>query len=247
MSTLVALGLMVLSGLLLALARFGLSRERLTERLQRQPLFSRLYQGLALALEAGWGVGYHLGPHSLWGQRGGSLLLSLPVFRAIGQWVLKGDRPPEATTGDGWAYLLAREIGTPWQRPPRNGGPSSTPTVVQLTGLRPWEYAAGTVALADAPSTELALFFGSFGPEAGWMSDMANQRFGGTEDLLGQATLYATCDHSLVGDPWMATGAYTQAGRLHLASAWVYDVLRWLVWLALLVGAPLALFLGGGG
>lgn len=244
MSALLALGWLLLAGGLWVLTRFVLGEAQLRERLRELPLFTRLYQGLALALEAGWSVAYHLGARSLTGSGGGSLLLSLPVFRELGRWVLRGDRPPETTVGEGWAYLAARDIRQAWPAPENSASPGA---VLSLPGLQPWEYVAGHVALSTVKPTELAVFFGSWGPEVGWMTETAEQRFGGTEDLLGQAVLYTTCDHSLVGDHWWVTGAYTQVGRAHLAGAWVYDALRWLLWWLLFLGAPLYLLLGGTG
>jgi len=51
--------------------------------------------------------------------------------------------------------------------------------------------------------------------------------------------LYAAAQDPLIGEELFASGAYVGAGPSHEASLHVQDVLRWLVILAILVGALL--------
>ncbi len=229
----------------LMLARFGLSEESLYDRLRAIPLFDRLYQALALAMEAGWSLHYALGQGSLWGEEGGAGLMGLGALRAIGTFSLQGDRPPETTTGDGLLYFLGR--GT-LRRLCREGYmPGDCATRVHLTGLMPWGYAAGILSTPLAEDTEVGVFMGHFGPELGILTETAPHVLVATEDPAAQALAYAVADEALVGEDVFAAPGYLKAGPSHAASLVAQDVFRFLLLLALFLGAPLYLIFGGGG
>ena len=63
----------------------------------------------------------------------------------------------------------------------------------------------------------------------------------GTDDVSGQAVLYATAQEALIGEETFAGGAYLGAGPMHIASLRVQDIFRWVLILAMLVGALLKL------
>ncbi len=242
---LVGFAFVVLFGGLIVLARFAFHTENLFERLRDIPLFSGLYEGLALTMEAGWPIHYALGWGSLWGEAGGSALVSLRAFQAIGQFAMRGDQPPDASSGDGLVYMLGSNVLNRLAREQYTA--ERWLDRMYVTGFQPWGYAAGTLAFPLARDTELALLLGHFGAEGGWMAEMAPRVFGATDDLVGQAVLYATCDEALVGEEVLAAGAYTRAGPAHGASLWAQDVMRWLLILTLFLGAPLYVVLVGGG
>jgi hypothetical protein len=66
---------------------------------------------------------------------------------------------------------------------------------------------------------------------------------GASDNLNGQAILFASAQDTLIGEELFAAGAYLGAGASHAASLTVQDILRWLVILVLLGGAA-AKFLG---
>lgn len=243
---LTGLALVLLFGGTIVLARFAFHAENLFERLREIPMFSSLYNGLALTMEAGWPIHYAFGWGSLWGEAGGSALVSLSAFQAIGRFAIRGDEPPDASSGDGLVYMLGGNVLNRLAREQYSS--ERWLDRMYVTGFLPWGYAAGTLAFPLTRDTELALFLGHFGAEGGWLAEMAPRVFGGTDDLVGQAVLYSTCDEALVGEEVLAAGAYTQAGPVHGASLWAQDVMRWLLILILFLGAPVyVLLLGGGG
>ncbi|MBK8422041.1 DUF6754 domain-containing protein [Candidatus Villigracilis saccharophilus] len=65
---------------------------------------------------------------------------------------------------------------------------------------------------------------------------------GASDELSGQAVLYANTNDALIGEELFATGAYLGAGASHAASLTVQDILRWLVILSLLGGAAAKFF-----
>jgi hypothetical protein len=60
---------------------------------------------------------------------------------------------------------------------------------------------------------------------------------GASDDVVGQAVLFAGTQESLIGEELFAAGAYLGSGASHTASLTVQDILRWLVIIALLGGA----------
>ena len=60
-----------------------------------------------------------------------------------------------------------------------------------------------------------------------------------SDNLSAQSIFYAAAQDPLVGEELFAAGAYVGAGPWHDASLNVQDVLRWLIILAILIGAGL--------
>jgi hypothetical protein len=60
---------------------------------------------------------------------------------------------------------------------------------------------------------------------------------GASDELSGQAVLFANTQDALIGEELFAAGAYLGAGASHLASLTLQDILRWFIILALLGGA----------
>jgi hypothetical protein len=63
----------------------------------------------------------------------------------------------------------------------------------------------------------------------------------GTDSIHGQAVLYAAADEPLLGEELYAAGAYLGAGPAHTASLRMQDILRWVVVVAIVLGAILSL------
>jgi hypothetical protein len=61
----------------------------------------------------------------------------------------------------------------------------------------------------------------------------------GTDNLTGQAVLYATAHEPLIGEELYAGGAYLQAGPIHTASLQAQDAIRWLLVGVILIGIVL--------
>ena len=89
------------------------------------------------------------------------------------------------------------------------------------------------------------VMLGHFGPEAALIADASDREsltlIGASDNLSGQAVLFANTQDALIGEELFAAGAYLGAGAAHTASLTVQDVLRWLVIAALLGGAAIKL------
>jgi hypothetical protein len=82
---------------------------------------------------------------------------------------------------------------------------------------------------------------GHFGPEVALLTDAAEREnvtlIGASDNLAGQAVLFANTQDALIGEELFSVGAYLGAGASHAASITVQDILRWIIIIALLVGA----------
>jgi hypothetical protein len=125
-------------------------------------------------------------------------------------------------------------------------GVESDPMRGRITGLTPYSYAAGTLSFIQEEDIGANLLIGSFGNEVALITDAAERRdgmtLGGTDNLTGQAVLFAAAQEPLIGEETYAGGAYLGAGPMHIASLYAQDILRWVIIGLIVIGAILKLF-----
>lgn len=221
------------------LTYYLLGEPRLVERLRPLPFAQALARGLALAMEAGWRLHQGLGFGDLWGEEGAATFAGLNTLQGTTRMALRGDQPPHISAGNGLVFMLGYNV---WQHEVREHRGQVTAQPPNIPGLMDWSYTAGLLALNE-PAPEMGLYLGHFGPEAGLLTESARQVLAASEDLSTQAVLYATADHTLVGEEVFAPSAYLRVGLSHLALLFTQDVFRFLVLLALFL-APLYLVFG---
>lgn len=215
-------------------------------RLRDIPAFTRLYRILGLSVEDGTRLHVSLGHGSLLDARGGSAFAGLAALRIIAERTSTSDMPPVASAGDPPLGLLTQDT---LQSGYKAAGVEELyiPTTGRVTGLSPFSYAAGAMNITQNEKVSANLLLGHLGPEAALLSEAADRAsvpvIGASDNLTGQAVLFASSDEALIGEELFATPAYLGAGAAHAASLTVQDILRWLVILALLGGAA-AKFVG---
>ena len=177
-------------------------------------------------------------------QNGASALAGLALMRRLGETASLSDRAPIATTGNGLLNLLAQDT----LRSAHDsvaGGQLFEMTNARLVGLTPFSYAAGVISPIRDENISSNILIGNFGPEVGLMTEAAARQdsalIGASDNLTGQAVLYAASSETLIGEELFAAGAYVNAGAFHASSLLVQDILRWLIILFLLGGAGLKL------
>lgn len=238
-----------LLGLILVLVFFVLmlifamlGRSSTHRSLREIPAFSYLRRGIGLAVEAGSRLHISLGHGGIDGPRGSSALVGLSLLQRIGRVAAISDRPPIATSGEAILSLLSQDALASSLRA-SGAAASFDPAAGQLTGITPFAYAAGAVALISDEQVSVNLLAGSFGSEVALLTDTAERSgsltLAGCENLSGQAIFYATAQAPLIGEELYAAGAYIQVGPMHLASLRVQDVFRWGIILVILGGALL--------
>jgi len=215
-------------------------------RLREIPALTQLARTLGLSIEDGTRLHISLGHGSLLDARGGSAFAALAMLRIIAERTSVSDMPSVASAGDPALGLLTQDTV---QAGYKAAGADDlyVHTTRQVTGWTPFSYAAGAMHIASNENVSTNILVGHFGPEAALLVDSADRDhvnlIGASDNLTGQAVLYAGSQDALIGEELFAAGTYLGAESSHAASLTVQDILRWLVILALLGGAALK-FLG---
>lgn len=210
------------------------------------PAFTRLIRTLGSSIEDGKRLHISLGRGSLLDARSGSAFAGLAMLRIIAERTSVSDMPSVASAGDPTLGLLTQDTV---QAGYQAAGVEElyVPTTGRITGLTPFSYAAGAMHIAPNENVSTNILVGHFGPEAGLITDVSDKEhitlIGASDNLSGQAVLYASSPDALIGEELFAAGAYLGAGRSHAAGLTVQDILRWIVILVILAGAAMK-FLG---
>jgi len=209
-------------------------------KLREIPALTQLVRILGLSVEDGTRLHISLGSGSLLDVRGGSALAGLAMLRHIAERTSVSDKPPVASAGNPVLGLLTQDT---LQAGYKAAGVEElyTPTTGRVTGLSPFGYAAGAMHIPQNENVSANIMIGHFGPEIALLADAAERwhvtMVGASDNLAGQAVLFANTQDALIGEELFSTGAYLGVGASHVASLTVQDVLRWVIILILLGGA----------
>lgn len=215
-------------------------------RVREIPAFTRLYHALGLSVEDGTRLHVSLGNGNLLDARGGSAFAGLAMLRIIAERTSVSDKPVVASTGDAVLGLLTQDT---IQAGFKAAGVDElyVPSMGRVTGLSPFGYAAGAMHISQNEDISTNIMLGYFSSEVALLAEAADREnatmIGASDNLTGQAVLFATTQDALIGEELFAAGAYLNAGASHTASLTVQDILRWLV-IAALLGGAFAKFVG---
>lgn len=238
----IALGLLLLASVLL----IGLTlwRRKSPATLRVIDAYERLNQSVGIAVEDGTRLHISLGRGNLFSARGGSALVGLAMLRRLTERTSVSDRPPIVTSGDASLAILSQDT---LQSGFRAAGAEDQYrfSAGRLTGLSPFSYASGTMPVIRDENVSTNIFIGDFGNEAALLTEEADRAntnlIAASDNLSAQAIFYASAQDPLIGEELFAAGAYVGAGASHEASLNVQDILRWLIILAIIIGAGLTL------
>jgi hypothetical protein len=230
-------------GLMIILAAAG--RNRPGRQLREIRAFARLRRAVGLAVESGTRLHISIGRGALTGLQGAAAFMGLSMLGRIARAASISDRPPVATSGDGSLSILSRDtLRGAYQALGAEGQYDYTSG--RMSGLTPFSYAVGTIPIIHDEQISANVLIGHFGSEVALINDVAEQSgsltVGGTDNLPGQAVLYATAQEPLIGEEVFAGGAYLGAGLMHEASLRTQDLLRILLVIFILAAAILRLF-----
>jgi hypothetical protein len=233
-----ALAIVVIAALLLLV--FTFARRRSPAVLRRIEAFERLNHAIGLAVENGTRLHISLGRGNLFTARGGSAFAGLAMLRRLAERTSVSDRPPIVTSGDASLSILSQDT---LQAGYKAAGAEEQyrASTGRLTGLTPFSYAAGTIPVTRDENVSANVLLGSFGAEAALLAEAADREnthlIAASDNLSAQSVLYAAAQDPLIGEELFASGAYVGAGSSHEASLQAQDVLRWLIIVAILIGA----------
>jgi hypothetical protein len=231
--------LIILAIIAFLLLTITLWKRKSPSKLREIPALARLSRMLGLSVEDGTRLHISLGSGSLLDGRGSSALAGLAMLRHIAERTSASDKPPVASAGNPALGLLAQDT---LQAGYHAAGVEElySPTAGRVTGLSPFGYATGAMHISEYENVSVNILVGHFGPEVALIADASERDnatiIGASDNIAGQAVLFANTQDALIGEELFSTGAYLGAGASHLASLTVQDILRWLVILALLGG-----------
>jgi hypothetical protein len=232
--------LVILAVSAILLLAITLWKRKSPARLREIPALAQLYRVLGLSVEDGTRLHISLGSGSLLDARGGSALAGLAMLRHIAERTSVSDKPSVASAGTSVLGLLAQET---LQSGYKAAGVEElyAPTTGRVTGLSPFGYAAGAMNISQDENVSANILIGNFGPEVALITDVSERgsvtSIGASDNLAGQAVLFANTQDALIGEELFSTGAYLGTNISHLASLTVQDILRWSIILILLGGA----------
>lgn len=232
----------VLVFFVLMLGTAVISRQREGRKLRRIPAFTRLMRAIGLAVEAGTRLHVSLGRGQLLSPQSAIGYVGLSILERISRSTSISDRPTIATSGESSLGILSQDT----QRTASEYlGEEFDPLRGRITGLTPYSYAAGTLSMIQEEDLGANMLIGSYGSEVGLITDAAemtdSMTLGGTDNLSGQAMLFASAQEPLIGEETYAGGAYLGAGSMHTASLYAQDILRWVIITLIILGVILNL------
>jgi hypothetical protein len=245
--------LTVILGLIFVLLIFGLviilsfaGRDQPGRFLRPLTAFTRLRRAVGLAVEAGTRLHISLGRGNITGMEAVSGLVGLNIQERIARAASVSDRPPVATTGNGALGILSRDTFSGVYRSLR-AERRFDPYMGRVVGLTPFSYAAGTLPVIQDENVTATVLVGHVGAEVALINEAAERSgsimVAGTDNITGQAAIYAVAQEPLIGEEIYAAGAYLGAGTVYEASLKTQDIMRLLL-IAIIILAALLRFLG---
>lgn len=205
-------------------------QQREESHLRDIPSFYHLKGTVELAVEDGTRIHVAIGRGDVLSPRGAAALVGLSMLREISLVASESDHPPLATAGDGLLGILAQDTMRSTSR--ALNLTRTNAEMGRVTGLTPFSYSAGVMPLIFDENISSNLLIGSFSNEVALITSAGERSqtstLAGTDNLPGQAILYATAHQPLVGEEMYAGGAYLGAGPMHEASLHAQDVIRWI-------------------
>lgn len=234
---------LVLAFFILIIVFTAILRGRPSSRdLRAIPAFARLGRAVGLAVEAGNRLHLSLGSGDLVGPQSAVAYVGLSVLRRIARATAISDKPPVATSGEGAVAILSQDT---MRSTAGEMGVRFDPMSGRLTGLTPFSYAAGAMSVIHDEDVGANVLIGNFAAEVALINEAAERAhsltLAGTDNVPGQAVLYATAQETLIGEETFAGGAYLGAGLTHIASLRVQDIFRWVLIAVISAGAILKL------
>jgi hypothetical protein len=239
-----ALGLLILTAILLAGLTLWRRRASAPAALRFIDAYERLNRSVGLAVENGTRLHISLGRGNFFTARGGSALAGLAMLRRLAERTSVSDRPPIVTSGDASLAILSQDT---LQSGYRAVGAQDQYrfTTGRLTGLTPFSYAAGALSTIHDENVSANIVMGDLGAEAALLAEASDREntslIAASDDLSAQSVFFAAAQEPLIGEELFAAGAYVGAGASHEASLHVQDILRWLIILAIVIGSLLKL------
>jgi hypothetical protein len=211
--------------------------------------YKNLANQLGRAVESGGRLHFSLGRARL--NEGESIqsLAAIKVMDRLAKDASAAESPPTVTVGEGTLLAAAQDsLRSAFSAAgrPSNYDPSSARFMAPQEN--PYVYGAGVTYVIHSEPVAGNILVGQFGPEVALMLEAGNRKdvdqVLGTNDPEALAIGAAVTENLLIGEEFLASGAYLEKTSAQIASIRAQDLFRWLAIAALVVSALLTL-LGG--
>lgn len=214
-------------------------RERGTPPLRPIPGYETLQESLGRAAEGGRAVHVSMGTGGLGGVSTAESLAGLTVLEHVASHAEATGLEIIATVSDASLLPVAQDVMR--EACAAQGDPYAyEPSCVRFVSPNPAAYAAGVIDILGHANVGNNIMVGSFGDEvlligeAGARNELT--QVGGTSSPQILPLIYASSDHTLIGEEMFAAGAYLRQRTSHLASLVTQDWLRTAVIVAIVIG-----------
>ncbi|HKZ44383.1 MAG TPA: DUF6754 domain-containing protein [Anaerolineales bacterium] len=241
-TVLLAVGLVALTAILILI--FAIIKRKAVPSRRVIPAIDQLRQALDRSVEGGTRVHLSLGKGRLVSPQGAAGLAGLSTLNSLSSVIQSSDLPMVTSSGEPSLSILSQDILRLSNRE-HLGSEEISFRQSRLTGLTDFSYAAGTIPVISNNNVSTNVLLGDFGIEAGLIMESALRNNGTTvaasDDISGQAVMFASTGESLVGEELFAVSEYLNHTPVHAASLTVQDILRWGVIACIFIGAILKL------
>jgi hypothetical protein len=242
-SEIITAGILIAFTAVFVLLRAILKRKEVPSR-REIPAFNQLHKALDQSVEEGTRVHVSLGKGKLVSQQGAAGLAGLSALNHLSPQIQSSDLPLLSSSGEPGLSILSQDVlhssGKEGLRREENSFRQT-----RLTGLTHFSYAAGTIPLIRNNNISTNVLVGNFGVEVGLIIESVNRNDGKTvaasDDLPGQAVIYANTGESMIGEELFAVSEYIHHTPFKAACLTAQDILRWALVICMLLGAILKL------
>lgn len=194
---------------------------------------------IGAAVESGRRLHLSLGHGALGQPDTATLLAGLNTVSQVAAVTVVSDKPPVITTADGATALLAQDLVRQAYRQ-QNAAEQYRDDAARVAGLSPLSFSGALTAVVKDDAVAGTVLIGSVGPEAVLLTEAGGRAgaptLAGSDNVTGQAVLFAAAEHALLGEDVYSAGAYLSRAPAHVASLRAQDVMRWLIVGAMLAG-----------
>ncbi len=239
-----ALVFLLLSALVLIVLTILHRRREENPHLRQIPAFKDLQDELGRAAESGRPLHIALGSGGLSSENSISSLAGLQVLEGLVDAAVSYDVAPIITVGDATLLPLAQDVlRRAYER--RQIAEFYDASQVRFVAPSSLAYSAGAIPVGAPEDATANILAGAFGSEVSLIADMSDRRskpkMAAVDTAQATGALYAAVDRLAVGEELYAAGAQITEKKEYITSLISEDILRFILALAILGTAVLAL------
>jgi len=222
----------ILLFLILILINIWFPRQKDKRILRPIPAFEHMRNSMETSAEDGSRIHFAVGRSEVTSPEIAAGIIGLNLLKRVSYITSDSDFAPISSAGTGAMMMLSQDtIRTIYEGIGHQDEDSYL--MGRFTGPTPFSYAAGAALTVSEEEISTNLMMGSFGVETALLTHSGENSktltVAGTDDILGQAVIYASAHEPLIGEEVFASGAYFDGKDIHRASLFAQDFIRILI------------------